>query len=216
MKTVVAIDGPAAAGKSSVAKKVSLRLGFSYVDSGAFYRAITWWILHHDVDPSSVQQITALLVKGRLETGFRDKVAYLCIDGLDPTPHLRDDAVNRLVSPVSVVPAVRENLTAHLRSLARLRDVVMEGRDIGTIVFPDTPFKFYIDASQHVRQKRRTAEGHYDQIAVRDRIDSSRPNAPLRIARDALLIDSTHLTVAGVVDEIIRHLEAKGLSIPSR
>jgi CMP/dCMP kinase len=216
MKTVVAIDGPAASGKSSAAKKVSLRLGYSYVDSGAFYRAITWWVLNRNADPNSPDQVTALVAESRLESGFDEDDAFLHIDGVDATPHLRDDEVNRSVSPVSVIPTVRERLTNHLRDLASRRDVVVEGRDIGSIVFPDTPFKFYIDASQQVRQQRRNAEGQDDEVAQRDLIDSSRPNAPLTIARGAHLIDSTHLTVDGVVDEIIRHLKAKGLSIPPR
>ena len=156
-----------------------------------------------------------MVAGSQLESGFENDEAFLHIDGLDATPHLRDDEVNRSVSPVSLVPAVRERLTNHLRDLASQRDVVVEGRDIGSIVFPDTPFKFYIDASQKVRQRRRNAEGQEDEIALRDRIDSSRPNAPLRIARGAILIDSTHLTVDRVVDEIIRHLKAKGLSVPS-
>ena len=216
MKTVVAIDGPAASGKSSVAREISSRLGYSYVDSGAFYRAMTWWILDRNADPTSADEVTALVAESRLESGFEENDAFLRIDGVDATPHLRDHEVNRSVSPVSLVPAVRESLTSHLRDLASRRDVVVEGRDIGSIVFPDTPFKFYIDASQKVRQQRRNAEGWDDEVAQRDLIDSSRPNAPLRIARGALVIDSTHLTVEGVVHEILRHLKAKGLSIPQR
>ncbi|HEY5705266.1 MAG TPA: (d)CMP kinase [Terrimicrobiaceae bacterium] len=211
MKTVVAIDGPAASGKSSAAREVSLRLGYSYVDSGAFYRAITWWILRRNADPTSVDQVTALVAESPLASGFENNEAFLRIAGVNATPHLRDDDVNRSVSPVSLVPAVRERLTNHLRELACQRDVVVEGRDIGSMVYPDTPYKFYIDASQEVRQRRRNAEGQDDEIAVRDRIDSSRPNAPLTIARGALFIDSTNLTVDRVVDEIIRHLKEKGL-----
>ena len=216
MKTVVAIDGPAASGKSSAAKEVSLRLGYSYVDSGAFYRAITWWILRRNADPNSASQVAALVAGIQLASGFENDEAFLNIGGADVTPHLREDEVNRAVSPVSLVPTVRERLTNHLRDLASQRDVVVEGRDIGSIVFPETPFKFYIDASQNVRQRRRKAEGQDDQIALRDRIDSSRSNAPLKIARGAILIDSTHLTVDRVVEEIIRHLKAKGLSVPGR
>ncbi|MGB8463986.1 MAG: (d)CMP kinase, partial [Terrimicrobiaceae bacterium] len=159
MKTVVAIDGPAASGKSSVAREISSRLGYSYVDSGAFYRAMTWWILDRNADPTSADEVTALVAESRLESGFEENDAFLRIDGVDATPHLRDHEVNRSVSPVSLVPAVRESLTSHLRDLASRRDVVVEGRDIGSIVFPDTPFKFYIDASQKVRQQRRNAEG---------------------------------------------------------
>jgi CMP/dCMP kinase len=216
MKTVVAIDGPAASGKSSVAKKVSARLGFSYVDSGAFYRAITWWILRRKADPESASKVSAVIAESKIESGFEGDEAFLCIDGFDPKPHLRDEDVNRSVSPVSVVPAVRECLTGHLRALAEIRDVVVVGRDIGSVVFPDTPLKFYIDASQNVRQQRRTAEGQDDEIARRDWIDSSRAHAPLTIARGAIVIDSTHLSVQGVVDEMIRQLDAKGLSIVRR
>jgi len=193
-----------------------LRLGYSYVDSGAFYRAITWWILRRNADPGSADQVAAVVAGSQLKSGFENDEAFLRIDGVDAKPHLRDDEVNRSVSPVSIVPAVRDCLTYHLRELAGQRDVVVEGRDIGSVVFPDTPFKFYIDASQKVRQQRRRAEGQDDEIALRDRIDSSRANAPLQIARGALLIDSTHLTVDGVVDEIIRQLDAKGLAIPQR
>jgi cytidylate kinase len=216
MKTVVAIDGPAASGKSSVARRVSARLGFSYIDSGAFYRAMTWWILRCQADPESPSQISAVIARSKLESGFEGDEAFLRIDGFDPKPHLRDEEVNRSVSPVSVVPAVRECLTGHLRDLAKQRDVVVVGRDIGSVVFPDTPFKFYIDASQKVRQQRRNAEGQDDSIALRDRIDSSRANAPLTIARGAFIIDSTHLSVQGVVDEMIRQLDAKGLAISRR
>ena len=212
MKTVVAIDGPAASGKSSVARKLSVKLGFSYVDSGAFYRAITWWILRGKADPESASQVSAVIAESKIESGFEGDEAFLRIDGFDPKPRLRDEDVNRSVSPVSVVPAVRECLTGHLRALAELRDVVVVGRDIGSVVFPDTPFKFYIDASQNVRQQRRNAQGQDDEIALRDRIDSSRAHAPLKIARGAFFIDSTHLSVQGVVDEIIRQLEARGLS----
>jgi CMP/dCMP kinase len=216
MKVVVAIDGPAASGKSSAAREVSLRLCYSYVDSGAFYRAITWWVLHKNANPASAEEVTALIAESRLESGFENDEAFLLIDGVDAKAHLRDDDVNRSVSPVSLVPAVRESLTNHFRDLASRRDVVVEGRDIGSIVFPDTPFKFYIDASQHVRQRRRSAEGQDDEISVRDRMDSTRPNAPLRIAEDAVFIDSTHLTVNDVVNDIIKHLKSKGLSLPAR
>jgi cytidylate kinase len=216
MKTVVAIDGPAASGKSSVAKKVSAQLGFSYVDSGAFYRAMTWWVLRRKADPGSASEVSAVIAQSQVESGFEGEEAFLRIEGIDPKPYLRDDDVNRSVSPVSVVPAVRRCLTDHLRGLARQRDVVVVGRDIGSVVFPDTPFKFYIDASQNVRQQRRDAEGQDDEIALRDRIDSSRTHAPLTIAQGAFVIDSTHLSVEGVADEMIRQLAAKGLAISRR
>jgi cytidylate kinase len=213
VKSVVAIDGPAASGKSSVARRVSKRLGFSYIDSGAFYRAITWWVLCRHANPASADNVSALVNASQLESGFEGEEAFLRIEGSDPRPHLRDEDINRAVSPVSIVPAVRDCLTGHLRELAGLRDVVVVGRDIGSVVFPETPFKFYIDASPHVRQQRRSAEGQDDEIATRDRIDSSRATAPLTIARGALVIDTTHLSVDEVVDEMIRQLNARGLAI---
>jgi cytidylate kinase len=213
VKIVVAIDGPAASGKSSVARRVSKRLGFSYIDSGAFYRAITWWVLRANTDPASVHDVSALVAESQLESGFEGDEGFLRIGGTDPRTHLRDEDVNRAVSPVSIVPAVRKFLTSHLRQLAELRDVVIVGRDIGSVVFPGTPFKFYIDASPHVRQQRRSAEGQDDEIATRDRIDSGRATAPLTIPRGALVIDTTHLSVDEVVDEMIRQLNASGLAI---
>jgi CMP/dCMP kinase len=213
VKMVIAIDGPAASGKSSVARRVSRRLGFSYIDSGAFYRAITWWVLRRRADPASAHDVSALVAESELESRFEGDEAFLQIEGADPRAHLRDEDVNRAVSPVSIVPAVRECLTGHLRELAELRNVVVVGRDIGSVVFPQTPFKFYIDACEHVRQKRRSAEGQDDEIATRDRIDSSRATAPLTVARGAIVIDTTHLSVDEVVDEMIRLLNARGLPI---
>ena len=205
MKTVIAIDGPAASGKSSVARELAGRLQYAYVNSGAFYRGITWWVLHTHTDPALADEVAAVITRTKLESGYQNHEAYLLLDGADATPNLRDDAVNRSVSAV-----------AHLHNLAEERDLVMEGRDIGSVVFPHTPYKFYIDASPEVRKQRRQAQGQTDEIALRDRSDSSRPNAPLIIAEDALVIDSTHLTVDGVVGEVIGRLKLQGLPVPAR
>jgi len=126
---------------------------------------------------------------------------------------LRDARVNREVSQVSAIPQVRSVVDELMRESAVHNDLVVEGRDIGSIVFPNTPFKFYIDASPEVRQRRREAEGLRDEIAARDRADSSRVAAPLVIAEDALVIDSSHLTIDGVVGEIIGRLKIKGLPV---
>lgn len=214
MKTVIAIDGPAASGKSSVARNLSDLLRFAYVNSGAFYRGITWWVLHRETDPASPHDVSAIITRTRLESGYKNHEAYLLLDGMDASPNLCDEAVNRHVSVVARVPAVRECLMAQLHQLAEERDLVMEGRDIGSVVFPGTPYKFYIDASPEVREQRRLAQGQTDEIALRDRIDSSRPNAPLIIADDALVIDSTHLTVDDVVGEVIGRLKLQGLPVP--
>jgi len=216
MKTLIAIDGPAASGKSSVARELARRLGFGYVNSGAFYRLLTWWVLETGADPLLPEAVAEVVGRARLESGFDGDDAFLRVEGNDAPFHLRDDAVNRSVSPVSRVQAVRDIITSHLHSLAAERDTVMEGRDIGSVVFPDTPYKFYIDASPEVRKQRRHAQGQKDEITVRDRIDSSRPNAPLVIAEDALMIDSTHLTVDGVVGEVIGRLKLGGFVVPAR
>jgi cytidylate kinase len=210
---VVAIDGPAASGKSSVARELARQIGFDYVNSGAMYRAVTWHILQRGVSPGDGAAIAQLLETSRIDCDLDKNGSRILIDGIDPTEHLRDDRVNDEVSLVSSVPRVREILVAKMRAYTEERDVVMEGRDIGSVVFPDTPYKFYIDASPEVRLRRRTAQGQRDQIAARDRADSSRRASPLIIAEDAHVIDSSNLTIEGVVGEIIGRLKRKGLNI---
>jgi cytidylate kinase len=209
---VVAIDGPAASGKSSVARELARRLGFVYVNSGAMYRAITWYVLRQAAAANDADQIAQLVRAAAIGCQLEDNESRVVIDNLDPTPHLREPAVNNAVSEVSTVPAVRQIVTQKVQEYARDHDIVVEGRDIGSVVFPDTPFKFYIDASPDVRLQRRAAEGQWDEIAARDRVDSSRPASPLVIADDAHVIDTSHLAIDHVVDEILRRLESKGLS----
>ena len=210
---VIAIDGPAASGKSSVARELARKLGFVYVNSGAMYRAITWFVLDRGVDPHDAAAITQLVNGARIECDLHERDSRIFIDGVDPSSHLRDVRVNSGVSLVSSVPRVRELLVAQMHAYAREHDVVMEGRDIGSVVFPETPFKFYIDASPDIRSRRRAAQGQADQIAARDQADSSRQTAPLTIAADAHVIDSSELSIDGVVNQIIDRLRAKGLPI---
>jgi cytidylate kinase len=210
---VVAIDGPAASGKSSVARALARQLGFDYVNSGAMYRAVTWHVLENRVDPGDAAAIVALLEATRIDCTLDSEGSHILIDGLDPTPHLCEHRVNAEVSLVSSVPRLREILVEKMRGYAFERDIVMEGRDIGSVVFPDTPYKFYIDASPDVRLRRRQAQGLQDQIAARDRADSSRRASPLIIAEDAHVIDSSNLTIEGVVGEIVGRLKMKGMQI---
>jgi cytidylate kinase len=210
---VVAIDGPAASGKSSVARALAKQIGFAYVNSGAMYRAVTWHVLSHGVAPGDAPAIVALLEKSRIDCTLDADGSHIFIDGADPTAHLSDDEVNAQVSLVSSVPRLREILVEKMRGYAVDHDIVMEGRDIGSVVFPDTPYKFYIDASPDVRLRRREAQGLRDQIAARDRADSSRRASPLIIAEDAHVIDSSNLTIEGVVGEIVGRLKMKGLEI---
>jgi cytidylate kinase len=210
---VVAIDGPAASGKSSVARALAKQIWFDYVNSGAMYRAVTWHVLNNGVSPGDAPAIIQLLEKSRIDCTLDGHVSRILIDGIDPTPHLCDDRVNEEVSLVSSVPRLREILVEKMRGYAVDHDIVMEGRDIGSVVFPDTPYKFYIDASPDVRLRRRQAQGLRDQIAARDRADSSRRASPLIIAEDAHVIDSSNLTIEGVVGEIVGRLKMKGMEI---
>jgi cytidylate kinase len=210
---IVAIDGPAASGKSSVARELARQIGFDYVNSGAMYRAVTWHVLQRGIDPADSAAIVRLLEGSRLDCDLVQGDSRISIDGVDPAEHLRDDRVNDEVSRISSISRVREILVAEMRGYAKDHDVVMEGRDIGSVVFPETPYKFYIDASPDVRLRRRIAQGQRDQIAARDRADSSRRASPLIIAEDAHVIDSSNLTIEGVVGEIIGRLKMKGLIV---
>jgi cytidylate kinase len=210
---IVAIDGPAASGKSSVARELARQIGFDYVNSGAMYRAVTWHVLQRGINPADSNAVVRLLEESRIDCDLVRGDSRISIDGVDPAEHLRDDRVNEEVSRISSIPRVREILVAEMRGYAKDRDIVMEGRDIGSVVFPETPYKFYIDASPEVRLRRRIAQGQRDQIAARDRADSSRRVSPLIIAEDALVIDSSNLTIEGVVGEIIGRLKMKGMII---
>jgi cytidylate kinase len=210
---VVAIDGPAASGKSSVARELARRLRFIYVNSGAIYRAITWHILENGIHAEDIDRIAQALDAAAVTSCLWDGESRFLIDNVDPTDRLRDDRVNESVARVSRLPVVREIVAKKLHDIARTEDLVVEGRDIGSVVFPDTPYKFYVDASPEVRLQRRAAQGERDEIALRDQADSSRPVSPLVIAKDAHVIDTSHLTVEKVVGEIFTRLNEMGLQI---
>jgi cytidylate kinase len=142
---------------------------------------------------------------------LQGKELVFLIDGISPESHLRDERVNRTVSAISAIADVRDFLVTHLRQFLIWDNLVMEGRDIGSMVFPDTLYKFYIDASLEVRAQRRAVQGQRDDLFFRDRADSSRRASPLTIAEDAHVIDSSSLTIDGVVGEIIGRLRMKGL-----
>ena len=208
---VIAIDGPAASGKSSVAQELARRLGFVYVNSGAIYRAITWHILQKKIHPEESDRIAGALQAADIKCRLQDNESRILIDDVDPGAHLRDDGVNKSVAGVSQFPVVRQIVAKKLHELAHSQDLIVEGRDIGSVVFPNTPYKFYIDASPQVRLQRRAAQGERDEIATRDRADSLRPVSPLIIAKDAHVIDTSHLTIQQVIDEIIGLLKKMGL-----
>ena len=210
---VIAIDGPAASGKSSVARALARRLGFVYVNTGAMYRAITWLAVAKGVPTADAARVQQILHDTAIECGIADGESTILLDGLDPTPHLVSDEVNASVSAIATIAEVRRVLVAKQRAYAADHDIVMEGRDIGSAVFPETPYKFYIDASPEVRARRRASQGLQDSVTARDKVDSTRRTSPLIIAEDAHVIDSSHLTIDGVAGEIVGRLKLKGLTI---
>jgi len=213
MPRVIAIDGPAASGKSSVSRGVASALGFLFVSSGHFYRALAWGVVRDNVSeemlPQWIKRIRGIK-KSHFEVEMNKEGVRLLLDGSDATPHLSDPEVAAKVSLLAIFPEVRDLINERLRALAANHDLVMEGRDIGSIVFPETPFKFYLDASPEVRARRRAGEGALDSVAERDRIDSTRATAPLTIPEGATVIDTTHLGLNEVITAVLDHLQKSG------
>lgn len=210
--SVIAIDGPAASGKSSVARALARRLGWTFVNTGNMYRAVTWAVLAGGTDPADAEAVAAALAALDISFQTTSGETTISIDGRTLGPELTEDRVNKAVSLVASVPVVRHKLVSGQRDLARLGPLVMEGRDIGSVVFPDSPFKFYIDASEEVRNARRQAQGHVDKIGERDRIDATRKTSPLVTAPGAVVIDSSDLTLDQVVESVLHTLSQSGLT----
>jgi len=208
---VIAIDGTAASGKSTFARALAGRLGYIYVNTGAMYRGVTWYLQEQNVPLTDAEAVAQVVKNAGIETRLRDGELVFHIAGIDPLPHLRDARVNEGVSLVAQVPAVREILVAAQQNLAGVAPLVMEGRDIGTVVFPHTPYKFYIDASPEVRAMRRRAQGETDVVQQRDTLDSQRKTSPLLRTSDAFFLDSGHYSVEELVAVALRHLAARGL-----
>jgi cytidylate kinase len=206
--SVITIDGPAASGKSSIARLVAQRLGRTYVNTGNMYRAMTWAVLQTGVDPQDAAAVRAAAADIVIESPVIAGKTQVRISGHTPTDaELNSDPVNRAVSLVASIAEVRDRLVADQRALAAIGPLVMEGRDIGSVVFPDSPYKIYIDASEEVRASRRGAQGLTDQIAERDRIDKQRKNSPLVIPKGAIVIDNSHITLDQAVEQVIAALQ---------
>jgi cytidylate kinase len=210
----IAIDGPAASGKSTLARALAERLGLVMVNSGAMYRAVTWKVLREEIDPADTAAVIRLLDEMDIHCGQDGCISTIRIDGADPTPFLREPEINANVSTVSAIPQVRERLVALQRDYLKRTHVVMEGRDIGSVVFPDTPFKIYIDADPAVRDERRSGDGEVDSVSQRDAADSSRKTAPLVVADGAAKLDTSSLSITGVVEAAIGILGKQGFPLP--
>lgn len=205
---VVAIDGPAGAGKSTIAQLLAARLGVPYLDTGAMYRAVTFAALRDGIDPRDEEGVAALARATNIELA----PGRVTVDGIDVTVEIRTDRINSAVSHVAALSAVRSIMRAAQREWVVARGGgVVEGRDIGTVVFPDATLKVYLTARPDVRARRRVAEsgGDVDEIArsiaERDRLDSTRSDSPLATADDSLQVDTSDMTIEEVVDEL-QHL----------
>lgn len=205
----IAIDGPAASGKSTVAKLIAKELGYTFINTGAMYRAVTWYTLQQGVNPADAEAVKALLPSIPLSFGKDGSVSTVLFEGRVLTSELTEKSTNDNVSAIASIPEVRALLVAKQREYNTKEAVVMEGRDIGTVVFPDTPFKYFVTASEEVRAARRAAEGITDSIAERDKKDSQRACAPLKQAEDAMLVDTSDMTIEQVVAFIVADINKK-------
>lgn len=207
---VVAMDGPSGSGKSSTSRGVATRLGLRYLDTGAMFRAMTWWMLEHGIDVEDAAAVAAKADAPLLISGTDPLAPAITVDGVDVAGPIRTLEVTRAVSAVSAVPEVRERLLREQRDIIGDGGIVVEGRDIGTVVAPDAPVKVYLTADPEARAVRRTAEmtgttvqdTHQDLIR-RDKLDSGRATAPLQMADDAHHIDTTPFTLDEVIDQVV-------------
>ena len=210
----VAIDGPAGAGKSTIAKRIARRLGYIYVDTGAMYRAMAYYLIENQVDAADKEAIAAACQYADISICYQDGEQVVLLNGENVNAYLRTEAVGNMASVSSVVPEVRKKLVELQQKLARETDVVMDGRDIGTVVLPDADVKVYLTASVETRAKRRFLElqekgepADLVKIAAdiedRDYRDMHRDISPLRQAEDATLVDSSDMTIDQVVERIL-------------
>jgi len=212
---VICLDGPAASGKSTVARLVAHDLGYVYVDTGAMYRAFTFLTLEAGHDPASRTRLKQLLEKVDFHAEIHNGEITLREGTRDLAPHTRLPEVNAAVSIVSALPELREYLVNLQRKLRLSAPLVMEGRDIGTVVCSDSPFKYFIDACPKVRAERRRKQGEQDNLAARDKLDSSRASAPLLRAADAVLLDSGENDARALADRIVREVRARQTPAPT-
>ena len=211
---VIALDGTSASGKSTNAKRVAKALDYAYVDTGAMYRSLAWYCLEKEVDLGDAKAIASLCRRWKTELKNDDGHIRLYVDGYFPEKEIRTAETSAAVPVVAAVPAVRKWMKAKQRECIEFGDLVMEGRDIGSNVFPDTDYKFYLDASLEERSKRRAADGVDENLAERDKQDSQRAAAPLMIPLGAKVINNSEMTAeetsALIISEVQEKLEAAG------
>jgi cytidylate kinase len=218
VRDVIALDGPSGTGKSTVARALARRLGFRYLDTGAMYRAVTWAVLRDGVDPEDAAAVTELVRRTRVEVSTDPDHSRVTVDGRPVDREIRSRAVTVAVSPVSAMPGVREVLVAAQQGLIGAGRVVVEGRDIGTVVAPTAPLKIFLTASPDARAHRRSRQdGSTDHKSTaadldrRDTYDSTRQHSPLRAADDAVHVDTTALAVPEVIQRLVDLATQRGI-----
>jgi len=205
---IIAIDGPAAAGKSTIARRVATRLGFVYIDTGAMYRALAYWALRQNLNTSDFHRMEQLALAADIALDSGNGRIFL--NGDDVTDAIRKPAISDAASRVSAIPAVRRVMVDKQRTMALSNNVVMEGRDIGTVVFPEANVKIFLDADPGTRADRRQLQAGgikakvAGDLAERDRRDMTRPDSPLAQAPDAVYVDSTSLSIEEVEEAVLR------------
>lgn len=222
-KIVIAIDGYSACGKSTTAKEVARILGYRYIDSGAMYRAVTVYFLDHHISLSNPKEVVKALHDIHISFKVNSKgVSETYLNNLNVEKEIRKMRISENVSPVSAIKEVRTAMVEQQRRMGKEKSIVMDGRDIGTVVFPDAELKFFMTADMIVRAIRRQREllendklvdldDVIDNIVKRDKIDTTRKESPLRQAKDAIVIDTTHITIDEQVDEVVRQAVSKAL-----
>jgi cytidylate kinase len=206
---VIAIDGTSASGKSTNSKLVANALGFAYVDTGAMYRTLAWFCLQNKVDVHDAKAVTALCRKWKTSLESVEGEVHLLVNGFYPAKEIRTAETSRAVPHVAAIPKVREWMKKKQRECLQFGNLVMEGRDIGSNVFPETEFKFYLDAHLEERSRRRAADGVEENLAARDRQDSQRAVAPLMISLGAMVINNSSLTAAQTSGIIIAEVKRR-------
>jgi len=206
---VVAIDGTSASGKSTNARMVAQALGFIYVDTGAMYRALAWHCLQKKINIHDPKAVASMCRRWKTTLDCVDQKVRLLVDGYYPEKEIRTVAVTEATSLVAAIPQVRKWMKEKQRECLRFGNLVMEGRDIGTNVFPETNHKFYLDATLHERSQRRAAEGVLENLAARDQRDSQRADAPLMIALGAVVINNSGLTPEQTSGMILEKLKGR-------
>jgi cytidylate kinase len=211
---VIAIDGTSASGKSTNAKLVARALGYVYVDTGAMYRTLAWHCLQKRVEVHDAKAVTALCRRWKtslecVETKSHLRAVHLLVENYFPEKEIRTSEVSAATSVIAAIPKVRDWMKKKQRECIQFGNLVMEGRDIGTNVFPETDYKFYLDAKLEERTKRRAADGVHENLAARDQRDSQRASAPLMIALGAKVINNSHMTSEQTSGLILKELRAR-------